>query len=231
MAERDFFLATAALEAERMEDAVAYLKQWATACSAVSLPEVKLTGKILRSSMSLLRKNWLALNGVKDGKRGELAGLYRTKIEKEMESRGSELAGVMENEMVGKGTEVETKAYVWKLVGDAWRYVAEVSTEETHSKAAESSLDAYLKASALAVDLPACNTVRLAVAINFSVFYYDVLSSPIRAFKLSRSAYDSAIQALATLPDSQRSDVEEAISVLTENLNFWATAPTLSLQN
>lgn len=227
MSERDFFLVNAALEANRTEDAVAYTKQWARNSPSLTLSEAKHTGKVLRTHMSALRKSWLALAGARE----ELAGLYRDRVEREMETWGVDLATLMEKTLVGKALDGETRAYVWKLAGDAWRYVAEVSTEETHSKAAESALDAYLKASALALDLPPCNSVRLSVAINFSVFYFDVLNSPVRAFKLSRSAYDAAVQALASLPEPQRLEAEEAVAILTENLNFWASGQTASLQN
>jgi 14-3-3 protein epsilon len=231
MAERDFFLVNAALEAGRTEDAVAYTKQYAHSGSSLTLAEAKHTGKVLRTHMARLRKSWVALTRFTEKGKEELVGLYRGRIEREMESCGVDLAGLMENTLVLKTQDAETRAYVWKLAGDAWRYVAEVSTEETHSKSAESALDAYLKASALAVDLPPCNSVRLSVAINFSVFYFDILSSPVRAFKLSRSAYDAAVQTLASLPEAQRQEAEEAVAILTENLNYWVSGQPVSLQN
>lgn len=53
---------------------------------------------------------------------------------------------------------------------------------------ASDALDAYQSASELAnQDLPPTHPIRLGLALNFSVFYYEILNSPERACNLAKA--------------------------------------------
>ena len=59
--------------------------------------------------------------------------------------------------------------------GDYQRYLAEFATGENRKEAAETSLLAYKAASDVAMnDLAPTHPIRLGLALNFSVFYYEV---------------------------------------------------------
>lgn len=69
--------------------------------------------------------------------------------------------------------------------GDYHRYLAEFATGNDRKDAAENSLLAYKAASDLAAsELPSTHPIRLGLALNFSVFYYEILNSPDRACRL-----------------------------------------------
>ncbi len=66
--------------------------------------------------------------------------------------------------------------------GDYHRYLAEFATGNDRKEAAENSLVAYKAASDIAmIELPPTHPIRLGLALNFSVFYYEILNSPDRA--------------------------------------------------
>lgn len=66
--------------------------------------------------------------------------------------------------------------------GDYHRYLAEFATGNDRKEAAENSLVAYKAASDIAmIELPSTHPIRLGLALNFSVFYYEILNSPDRA--------------------------------------------------
>lgn len=66
--------------------------------------------------------------------------------------------------------------------GDYHRYLAEFATGNDRKEAAENSLVAYKAASDIAMtELPPTHPIRLGLALNFSVFYYEILNSPDRA--------------------------------------------------
>jgi 14-3-3 protein epsilon len=63
--------------------------------------------------------------------------------------------------------------------GDYYRYQAEYSTDALRKEASDKSLAAYKAALDIAeVDLPPTNPIRLGLALNFSVFHYEILNNP-----------------------------------------------------
>lgn len=68
--------------------------------------------------------------------------------------------------------------------GDYHRYLAEFAVCNDRKEAAENSLVAYKAANDIAhTELPSTHPIRLGLALNFSVFYYEILNSPDRACK------------------------------------------------
>src|SRR5258708_581819 len=79
-------------------------------------------------------------------------------------------------------------------MGDYHRYLAEFATGDKRKDSADKSLEAYKAASDVAVtELPPTHPIRLGLALNFSVFYYEILNSPDRACHLAKQAFDDAI--------------------------------------
>lgn len=53
------------------------------------------------------------------------------------------------------------------------------------------------------MDLPPTHPIRLGLALNFSVFYYEILNSPERACHLAKQVQHFFFRSLA-VPDSSR---------------------------
>lgn len=71
----------------------------------------------------------------------------------------------------------------------------------------EASLAAYEQASSIAnVELPPTHPIRLGLALNFSVFYYEIMASPDKACNLAKQAFDDAIAELDTLSEESYKD-------------------------
>eukprot|EP00421_Protoceratium_reticulatum_P016045 CAMPEP_0168383334 /NCGR_PEP_ID=MMETSP0228-20121227/13849_1 /TAXON_ID=133427 /ORGANISM="Protoceratium reticulatum, Strain CCCM 535 (=CCMP 1889)" /LENGTH=66 /DNA_ID=CAMNT_0008396481 /DNA_START=1 /DNA_END=198 /DNA_ORIENTATION=- len=65
------------------------------------------------------------------------------------------------------------------MKADYYRYIAEFRDGEEKSKAAESARLAYEEASKVAEkDLVVTHPIRLGLALNYSVFLYEVLQNP-----------------------------------------------------
>jgi 14-3-3 protein epsilon len=78
--------------------------------------------------------------------------------------------------------------------GDYHRYLAEFATGERRKSSADQSLAAYKAATEIATtDLAPTHPIRLGLALNFSVFYYEILNSPDHACQLAKNAFDDAI--------------------------------------
>ena len=108
--------------------------------------------------------------------------------------------------------------------GDYHRYLAEFATGNDRKEAAEQSLVAYKTASDTATaELPTTHPIRLGLALNFSVFYYEILNSPDRACRLAKAALDDAIAELDTLSEESYKDSTLIMQLLRDNLTLWTS--------
>ena len=108
--------------------------------------------------------------------------------------------------------------------GDYLRYEAEFSTENERKKAAEESLQAYKEASDVAKEeLASTNAIRLGLALNFSVFYYEILNAPERACRLAKSAFADAVKEIGNIEEGQYKDSTLIMQLLRDNLTLWTS--------
>jgi len=110
------------------------------------------------------------------------------------------------------------------MKGDYHRYLAEFATGEKRKDSADKSLESYKAASDVAVtELPPTHPIRLGLALNFSVFYYEILNSPDRACHLAKQAFDDAIAELDTLSEESYKDSTLIMQLLRDNLTLWTS--------
>ena len=110
-------------------------------------------------------------------------------------------------------------------MGDYHRYLAEFATGDKRKESADKSLEAYKAASDVAVtELPPTHPIRLGLALNFSVFYYEILNSPDRACHLAKQAFDDAIAELDTLSEESYKDSTLIMQILRDNLTLWTSS-------
>ncbi|KAF8587649.1 14-3-3 protein, partial [Ramaria rubella] len=71
------------------------------------------------------------------------------------------------------------------------------ATGDKHKDSTDKSLESYTAASDVAVtEVPPTHLICLNLALNFSVFYHEILNSPDRACHLAKQAFDNAIAEL-----------------------------------
>merc|ERR1719376_340404 len=113
------------------------------------------------------------------------------------------------------------------MKGDYYRYLAEFATGDQRKVAAESALLAYKEASDNAnKSLTPTHPISLGLALNFSVFYYEILNSPDRACRLAKQAFDDAIAELDTLNGDSYKDSTLIMQLLRDNLTLWTSDTT-----
>merc|ERR1712186_141200 len=101
---------------------------------------------------------------------------------------------------------------------------AEFSVDEDKSKAAESARLAYDEASKVAAkDLAVTHPIRLGLALNFSVFQYEVLSQPEEACKMARTAFEDAIAELDNVAEDSYKYSTLIMQLLRDNLTLWTS--------
>merc|ERR1712241_775694 len=72
----------------------------------------------------------------------------------------------------------------------------------------------------IAGKLPPSHPIRLGLALNFSVFYYEVFGSPDKACALAKSSFDEAVSAASDLGEADYQDSAQILGLLHDNLQL-----------
>lgn len=122
---------------------------------------------------------------------------YKERIEQELYKNCEEIISVIKNDVLTKGPESEPRAFFLKMIGDYCRYIAESAKGDRLEKCKQDALTSYSEAVGIAEkDLGACNSIRLGLALNFSVFHYEVMGNIKKACELGDKALQDALDKL-----------------------------------
>merc|ERR1712146_332467 len=92
------------------------------------------------------------------------------------------------------------------------------------SGAAEQAKQAYQMAMDIATkDLAVTHPIRLGLALNFSVFHYEVLGNPEEACSMARKAFEDAIVELDSVAEDSYKDSTLIMRLLRDNLTLWTS--------
>ncbi|KAL8689148.1 MAG: hypothetical protein Q9224_004711 [Gallowayella concinna] len=150
---------------------------------------------------------------------------YRQKIETELEKVCQDVLDVLDESLIPKAESGESKVFYHKMKGDYHRYLAEFASGEKRKVAATAAHDAYKNATDVAqTELTPTHPIRLGLALNFSVFYYEILNSPDRACHLAKQAFDDAIAELDSLSEESYRDSTLIMQLLRDNLTLWTSS-------
>jgi len=123
-----------------------------------------------------------------------------------------------------KATSGESKVFYQKMKADYYRYIAEYTEGDKKKGAADSATEAYKAAQAVAEkDLAVTHPIRLGLALNFSVFQYEVLGQPEEACKMAREAFEQAIAELDNVAEDSYKDSTLIMQLLRDNLTLWTS--------
>ena len=115
---------------------------------------------------------------------------------------------MLEQHLLPQDKTAEGQVFYWKMAGDYWRYLAEFAAAEDRKSKSLKAKEKYDQATKVSQDqgLPPTNPIRLGLALNYSVFYYEILNEPSQACTLAKTAFDDAISELDSLQEEQYKD-------------------------
>merc|ERR1711879_372722 len=149
---------------------------------------------------------------------------YCTTVEIELQLICDTILGLLDQNLIPKASGGESKVFYQKMKADYYRYIAEFTEGEKKSKASESARGAYAEAQAVAEkDLAVTHPIRLGLALNFSVFQYEVLGNPDEACKMARTAFEDAIAELDNVAEDSYKDSTLIMQLLRDNLTLWTS--------
>lgn len=153
-----------------------------------------------------------------------MAREYREKIEAELRDICNDVLGLLEKYLIANASSSESRVFYLKMKGDYYRYLAEVASGDNKKATVQNSQKAYQEAFDISKkEMQPTHPIRLGLALNFSVFYYEILNSPEQACALAKSAFDEAIAELDTLNEDSYKDSTLIMQLLRDNLTLWTS--------
>lgn len=175
------------------------------------------------------RSSWRVLSSIemkdKAGEFPDLTKQYRTQVECELTTICEEVLDLLDSNLIREQGTAESRVFYLKMKGDYYRYLAEVKTDESDKAAVvDKSLEAYQQALTVAEEhLAPTHPIRLGLALNFSVFHYEIKSNPVDACSLAKKAFDDAIAELDQLKEDSYKDSTLIMQLLRDNLTLWTS--------
>merc|ERR1712141_319932 len=152
----------------------------------------------------------------------KFASEYCQKVEAELQKICDTILGLLDKNLIAKASTGESKVFYQKMKADYYRYIAEFSDGDGKKQAASKAEEAYKDAAKVAEkDLAVTHPIRLGLALNFSVFQYEVLQQPDEACKMARTALEDAIAELDNVAEDSYKDSTLIMQLLRDNLTLW----------
>jgi len=209
--------------AERYEDMCRFMRKVVeTKCASgadLDVDERNLLSVAYKNIVGSLRASWRTLTDDSE----PMVMKYRAHVVSQIEVACTEVIDLLTTHLCPgvEGNGDETEVFYLKMCGDYYRYLCEVRPGNAkYENAAEKY---YSKAFTIAsANLNETHPTRLGLALNFSVFYTEILKEPQKACALAKRSFDCAIEKLDTLNDASYKDSTLIMQLMRDNLTLWS---------
>ncbi|KAH9611010.1 hypothetical protein KSS87_013241 [Heliosperma pusillum] len=175
---------------------------------------------------------------------------YRRKVEAELDDVCGDVLSVIDDHLLPFSSNSESTAFYYKILPVKGLYhgciynllssnfrkftILELLAAHRLCKGAQQivkELKSFLKelnkqaiaTTTAEAELPSTHPIRLGLALNFSIFYHEIMNSPERAWSLAKKAFDEAIPELDSLSEDSYKDSTMVLQVLRDILSLWTT--------
>merc|ERR1719264_463027 len=197
----------------------------------LSVEERNLLSVAYKNAVGSRRAAWRIITSVEqkektkgNDEQAKFAKEYCMKVEAELQKICDTILGLLDNNLIPKASTGESKVFYQKMKADYYRYIAEFAEADKKAKSAENARKAYEQATKVAEqDLAVTHPIRLGLALNYSVFQYEVLQNPEEACKMARTAFEDAIADLDSVAEDSYKDSTLIMQLLRDNLTLWTS--------
>lgn len=222
-------MARVADQAERYEDMVQYLKEiMAESEEDLNVDVRNLLSVGFKNLIGSRRAAWRTVSAIEQNKKYEQysgnCAEYKARIEIELAEQCENIIKAVADTSLKKAAEGESKTFFLKMIGDYYRYIAECVKGDKLAEVTEKALDYYSQATDAAKELKTYNSTRLGLALNFSVFYYELKNDSKKACEIAQEALDGARADIESMDNEEAKDAISIVELLKENLDLWKEA-------
>jgi len=228
--EKNIYLARLAEQAERYDEMADAMKNVAKEKTELTVEERNLLSVAYKNVVGSRRASLRILSSIEQreesrGKEDHLKKVreYKNKVEDELSRICDDILNVIDNFLIESSATLESKVFYHKMKGDYYRYLAESASGETRTASGDKAKTAYSLATEVAKDLSPTDPIRLGLALNFSVFYYEIMGSHDNAITLAKNAFDQAVEQLENISDDTYKDSTLIMQLLRDNITLWTS--------
>lgn len=196
----------------------------------LSTEERNLLSVAYKNVVGARRSTWRMLSMIEakekdsDSSKAAITKEYRKIVERELESICKDVLDLLENTLIPQSTKEESQVFYLKMKGDYYRYTAEYKQESEKQEVQDKAELAYKEAMDIAREsMKPTHPNRLGLALNYSVFYYEIQNAPDKACHLAKCAFDDAIAELDNLDQESYKDSTLIMQLLRDNLTLWTS--------
>lgn len=232
------FQAKLAEQAERYDDMVDYMKKIA-AGGTLEVEERNLLSVAYKNIVGARRAAWRVIRSLlttsgRAPMEVNVLKQYQTKVESELDSLCKDILTMLVDVLIKNSSQTEEKVFYLKMAGDYYRYLAEFKegddaeevkekAEKFYREAKETAQTGISDGGDLQDKLPPTNPILLGLTLNYSVFYYEIMSKQKEACALAKEGFDSAVDELDSLEEEQYKDATLIMQLLRDNLTLWTS--------
>jgi len=245
------FLARTAEAAERYDDMCKCMKQLVEECDSnnedLTVDERNLLSVAYKNVIGARRASWRTLNAEsQDEKNTHLITTYKELVETELKDICQDVLSILEKKLIsddkiekiqkdnsgddndktdkdkgGTPGVGEAQVFYLKMAGDYYRYLAEAVADQSNEKKAAEYYKRAFELSQLVLE--PTHPIRLGLALNYSVCFYEILKDKKKACQLAKDAFDEAISKLDKLEEADYKDSTLIMQLLRDNLTLWTS--------
>jgi len=232
-------MAKLAEQAERYDEMVKYMKKVAVSrgtgnnAEDLILEERNLLSVAYKHVVGARRASLRIINSIeakekeKGGANEALVTSYKAKVEAELDAICHDILNLLDEKLIGlaaASTEApEAIVFYLKMKADYFRYLAEFAQGSKKATHADEAERAYKAATEKGKELAPAHPIRLGLALNYSVFLYEVQNKGKEACELAKKAFDDAIATLDALKEDSYKDSTLIMQLLRDNLTLWTS--------
>ena len=219
------YLAKLYEKAERYPDMVKTINKFVELDPKLTRDERNILSAGYKNIISDKRASWRLLNSLekkeskKNSSQVDNIKTVKNSIEKELTNIIDDIQLIIDKYLIPNAIDSENKVYFLKLKGDYYRYKCEFAIGKEFNEACSKAEKVYEEASEIANKcIPISSSTRLGLALNYSVFFYEIKGLKEEACKIAKNAFDEAMKVLDILEKSKPKDTILIIQLLKENL-------------
>ena len=225
---KNIYLARVAEKADCHEDTIKIMEELIkTKENDLNLEERNILCSAYKNLVSSRRSAWRSINAVEikeknsNSKLVQLITDLKLTLEKELKDLCNNILKILNEYLIRKAKDNESKIFYLKMKGDYFRYLSEFETDEKKTENIDNALNSYKEATELAEKLPTTHPTKLGLALNYSVFYYEILNDKQTAFKIASEIFDVGNNQLEKTEENQYKDSLAILQLLKENIEMW----------